>query len=116
MPLQQSPGRTQASLVWMQNEAPSTHWPLLQSLEQHSVWPVHPLPAVLQAVVSGWQVPPAQLPLQQVLPGPQAWLSATQLAAAQTPLLQLRLQQSVATAQGLPAAPQLAMIEAQVEV
>ena len=70
MPLQQSPARTQTSLVWMQNDAPSAQLPFLQSFEQH--WPlsVQPLPAVLQAVVSGWQIPPVQLPLQQVSPAP----------------------------------------------
>jgi hypothetical protein len=53
MPLQQSPGRTHTSFVWMQKEAPRTQLPLLQSFEQHWLLSVQPLPAVLQAVVRG---------------------------------------------------------------
>jgi hypothetical protein len=109
-PPQQSRSRAQTSPGWMQNEAPSTHLPPEQSPEQQPpATPPSPvvqgLPAVLQLVLSGWQVPPLQLPLQQADEEAQTWLSAMQLATfAQTPLVvsQRRLQQSVAAAQGPP--------------
>jgi hypothetical protein len=74
----------------MQNEAPRTHLPPVQSPEQHP--PPAPLvvsqglPAVEQVVLSGWHVPPVQVPLQQVDEELQVWLSAVQLVALlQTP-------------------------------
>ena len=46
------------------------------------------MPAVRQVVLSGWQVPPVQVPLQQPDEAVQAWLSAVQLVALlQTPRL-----------------------------
>jgi hypothetical protein len=89
-PPQQSRSRAQTSPGWMQKEAPSTHLPPEQSPEQHPPAPPsvaeQGLPAVEQVVLSGWQVPPVQVPLQQVDELPQAWLSAVQLAALlQTP-------------------------------
>ena len=89
-PPQQSRSRAQTSPGWMQNDAPSTHLPPEQSPEQHPPAPPsvaeHGLPAVEQVVLSGWQVPPVQVPLQQVDEPLQAWLSAVQLVALlQTP-------------------------------
>jgi hypothetical protein len=75
------------------------------------------LPAVRQAVLSGWHFEPLQLPLQQLAELVQVALSATQVVAvAQTwsVLSHCRLQQSVFTAQELPAAPQVLSREAQV--
>jgi hypothetical protein len=89
-PPQQSRSRAQTSPGWMQNEAPRTHLPPVQSPEQHP--PPAPLvvsqglPAVEQVVLSGWHVPPVQVPLQQVDEELQVWLSAVQLVALlQTP-------------------------------
>jgi hypothetical protein len=89
-PPQQSRSRAQTSPGWMQNEAPSTHLPAVQSPEQHPPAPPsvveHGLPAVRQVVLSGWQVPPVQVPLQQADEELQVWLSAVQLLALlQTP-------------------------------
>jgi hypothetical protein len=61
------------------------------------------LPAVLQVVVSGRQVPPEQPPLQQASFDVQAPLSEVQAAALQTPPLQLSEQQSVPAEQAPPA-------------
>ena len=74
----------------MQNDAPSAHLPPEQSPEQHPPAPPsvaeQGLPAVEQVVLSGWQLPPVQVPLQQVDEPLQAWLSAVQLVALlQTP-------------------------------
>jgi hypothetical protein len=74
----------------MQNEAPSRHLPPEQSPEQHPPAPPsvaeQGFPAVRQAVLSGWHVPPVQVPLQQADEALQAWLSAVQLVALlQTP-------------------------------
>lgn len=113
-PPQQSPSRTQMSPGWMQNEDPSTHLPFEQRPEQHP--PAGPLvveqgfPAVRQVVLSGWHVPPLQVPLQQADDCVQAALSAMQAAALlQTPRVasHCRLQQSVVAAQGAPAALQV---------
>jgi hypothetical protein len=75
-PPQQSRSRAQTSPGWMQNDAPSTHLPAVQSPEQHPPAPpsvgLHGLPAVRQVALSGWQVPPVQVPLQQVEPAVQA--------------------------------------------
>jgi hypothetical protein len=68
-PPQQSVSREQASLGWMQKEAPSTHLLLVHNPEQHRDVPpsaegaplsVHGFPAVRQVVVSGTHFPPAQ--------------------------------------------------------
>jgi hypothetical protein len=55
----------------MQYDEPSAHRPLLvHRPEQHSLPAAHVLPAVVQVGLgaTGWQVPPLQLPVQQVLP------------------------------------------------
>jgi hypothetical protein len=112
-PPQQSPSRTQTSPGWMQKEDPSVHVPPEQSPEQQP--PAGPLaveqafPAVRQAVLSGWQVPPLQVPLQQADEAVQVAWSARQAPAAHTPRVvsHCRLQQSVAAAQGTPAPPQV---------
>jgi hypothetical protein len=78
---------------------------------------VHGLPAVRQAVLSATHLPPEQLPPQQADESVQAWPSAVQLAALeQVPFVvsHCRLQQSVATAQELPAPLQVLTDEAQV--
>src|SRR6185503_14675308 len=119
-PPQQSRSRTQMSPGWMQNEEPSAQVPPLQRPEQQppappSVAVVQGLPAVRQVVLSGWHFPLAQVPLQQAAELVQVALSAVQLVAlAQTPPAHCRLQQSVLTRHGLPAARQLVTEEAQV--
>jgi len=113
-PPQQSRSRAQTSPGWMQNDEPSTHLPPSQSPEQQPPAPpevvaVQGLPAVRQAVLSGWHLPPVQVPLQHAAEELHAALSAVQLVAlAQTPLaVHWRLQQSVLAAQVAPAAPQV---------
>jgi len=72
---------------------------------------------VRQAVLSGWHFPPVQVPLQQPDELVQVAPSAIQVVAvAQTwsAASHCRLQQSVFTAQELPAAPQALSREAQV--
>jgi hypothetical protein len=74
----------------MQKDAPRTHFPPEQSPEQHPPAPpsvaVQGFPAVRQVVLSGWHLPPVQVPLQQVEESLQACLSAVQLVALlQTP-------------------------------
>jgi len=120
-PPQQSVSRAQTSPGWMQKEEPSEHVPFLQRPEQQPPAPPSAaeqgLPAVRQAVLSGWHFEPLQLPLQQLAELVQVALSATQVVAlAQTWSVpsHCRLQQSVFTAQELPAAPQLLSREAQV--
>jgi hypothetical protein len=53
----------------MQNEAPSTHLPPEQRPEQQPPAPPSVVeqgfPAVRQVVLSGWHLPPVQVPLQQ---------------------------------------------------
>jgi hypothetical protein len=79
----------------MQYETASAHLPPVQPCEQHSVLLLHGLPAVLQAGLSGWQVPFWQLPEQQALALVHAWLSARQdVAWAHLPPVQDRLQHS----------------------
>jgi hypothetical protein len=78
---------------------------------------VHGLPAVRQVVLSGWHFPAVQVPLQQLDELVQVAPSATHVVAlAQTlrAVSHWRLQQSVFTAQELPAAPQVLSREAQV--
>ena len=116
-PPQQSVLRAQTSPGWMQNEAPSTHLPPVQRPEQQSPAPLQGLPAVAQVVLSGTHVPPVQVPLQQPAEVVQAALSATQLVAlAHLPVAvsHWRLQQSVLTAQELPAPLQVLTDDAQV--
>jgi hypothetical protein len=120
-PPQQSVSRAQTSPGWMQKDEPSEHVPFLQRPEQQPPAPPsvaeQGLPAVKQAVLSGWHFEPLQFPLQQLDEVVQAALSATQVVAlAQTRrvLSHWRLQQSVFTAQELPAAPQVLSCEAQV--
>jgi hypothetical protein len=120
-PPQQSVSRTQTSPGWMQNEEPSAHVPPVHRPEQQPPAPpsvgAQGLPAVRQAVLSGWQVLPAQLPLQQLAESVQAAWSAVQLVALlQTPRVasHCRLQQSVLTAQELPGPLQVPTDEAQV--
>src|SRR5215471_6768832 len=98
----------------MHQDAPRTHLPALHRPEQQLLPPPSAvpqgLPAVAQAVLSGWQVP-LQLPLQQEPEVEQLWLSATQLdAVEQVPFVvsHWRLQQSVATAHELPGPEQVA--------
>jgi hypothetical protein len=106
----------------MQNEDPSAHVPFLQRPEQQPPAPpsaaeVQGLPEVRQVVLRGWHLPPVQVPLQQADELVQVALSAVQLVAlAQTPRVvsHCRLQQSVFTAQELPAAPQVVSRDAQV--
>jgi len=105
----------------MQNDDPSAHVPFLQRPEQQPPAPpavaVQGLPAVRQVVLSAWHFPPVHVPLQHPEEPVQVAPSATQVVAlAQTwrVLSHWRLQQSVFTAQELPAAPQALSREAQV--
>ena len=105
----------------MQKDDPRAHVPFLQRPEQQPPAPpagaVQGFPAVRQVVLSGWHFPPVQLPLQQVDELLQVTPSATQaVALAQTwrAPSHCRLQQSVFTAQELPATPQVLRFEAQV--
>jgi len=88
-PPQQSVSRAQTSPGWMQNDAPSTHFPPEQRPEQQlaalpsGALAVHGFPAVAQVVFSGWQCPPLQLPLQHCAESLQLALSAVQLAAVE---------------------------------
>jgi hypothetical protein len=59
-PVQQSVARAHTSPCWMQNDAPISQVPFVQSVEQHSVFPPHVLPAVLQLVLSAWHTLPTQ--------------------------------------------------------
>jgi hypothetical protein len=113
-PPQQSVSRAQASPGWMQNEEPSAQVPPEQRPEQQPLLAVHGLPAVLQVALSAAHLPPLQLPPQHSLELPQVAPSATQAAAPQTPRVvsHCRLQQSVATAQELPAPLQVLTDEA----
>jgi hypothetical protein len=105
----------------MQNDEPSAHVPFLQRPEQQPPAPplvaVQGLPAVRQVVLRGWHLLPVQVPLQHDAEVVQVALSAVQLVAlAQTrrAVSHWRLQQSVFTAQVLPAPPQVVIREAQV--
>ena len=87
-PVQQSVSREQTSPGWMHQKAPSAHVPFVHRPEQQVPAPAvpHGLPAVRQALLRGLQVPPVQVPLQQVDEPLQVWLSAVQLVAVlQTP-------------------------------
>jgi hypothetical protein len=110
-PPQQSVSREQASPGWMQNDEPSTQWPLLHRPEQH-VFAADPspdgaqgFPAVMHAVVRGWHFAPLQLWLQHSEEVVHAWLSATHAVADEQRCVVVshcRLQQSVAAAHELP--------------
>jgi hypothetical protein len=113
IPPQQSRGLEQTSPVWVQNEEPRSHLPLLQSFEQHSPLLVHAFPDVRQVPLSGWQAPFVHLPPQQAPSLVQVPLSATQVLDEQTPLLQTRLQQSVLAEQLAPAGAHLPTDDAQ---
>lgn len=116
-PPQQSVSRAQTSPGWMQNEAPSTHVPPVQSPEQQSAAALHGLPAVLQLAFSAPHVPPLQLPLQQAADEEQLAPSAVHAAAVEQtprPVSHCRLQQSVATPHELPGPLQVATDEPQV--
>ena len=95
--------------------------PFLHRPEQHPpavpAVAVQGLPAVRQVVLSAWHFPPVQVPLQHPEDPVQVAPSAIQaVAVAQRWLVasHWRLQQSVFTAQELPAAPQALSREAQV--
>jgi hypothetical protein len=64
--LQQSRSLKQRSLLAWHPEA-EAHLPLLQFVEQQSAPEAHDCPRTLHTVVTGAQVPPAQLPEQQLL-------------------------------------------------
>jgi hypothetical protein len=72
------------------------------------------LPAVLQLLLSGWQVP-LHTPLQQSPFAEQVFPSDVQAVAAQNPLApHCKEQQSVGAAQGVPCEAHLPTTEAQV--
>jgi hypothetical protein len=113
IPPQQSREFEQTSPVWVQNDEPRSHLPLLQSFEQQSPLLVHAFPEVRQVPLSGWHMPFVHLPPQQAPSLVQAPLSATQVLAEHTPLLQTRVQQSVLAEQLAPAAAHLPTDDAQ---
>jgi hypothetical protein len=113
IPPQQSRELEQTSPVWVQNDEPRSHFPFLQSFEQHSPLLAHALPEVRQVPLSGWHAPFVHLPPQQAPSLVQAPLSATQVLDEQTPLLQARVQQSVLAEQLAPAAAHLPTDDAQ---
>ena len=98
----------------MQNEAPSLQVPASHRLEQHWVLSVHGLPAVWQALLSGWHKPALQLPPQQDAESMQARLSARHALALQRPALQASEQHSVDDAQAPPVVVHLLMEATQV--
>jgi hypothetical protein len=117
MPPQQSVPRTHASPVWMQYDPPSEQWPPLQRCEQHWSSAEHSLPAVRHAGLSGAQVAPPHLPLQQLAlpPSEQPCPSDTHWAEPQKPLApQLSEQQSVGAKHGVPSAKHLPTDDPQV--
>jgi hypothetical protein len=102
VPVQQSGPDEQTSPIWLQNDD-TEQTPFLQSFEQHSAFAVQLLPSVLHVGFRVWQLPPAQLPLQQAALAVHAPLSLTH-AAAHVPPVQLSEQQSALAAQVPPAA------------
>src|SRR5260221_3245687 len=97
----------------MQNEPPSVHVPCaLQSPEQQSLSMLHLLPAVLHELFSVPQAPFTQEPLQHCALVVHLSVSDTQVVVEHLPLVQLKLQQSVAAAQALPPAEQVPTTEA----
>ena len=84
--------------------------------EQHSVFPPHVLPEVLHSRLSEPQVPPSHCPLQHSAPDWHAPESETQASAWQISPLQVRPQQSVGDAHGVPGAPQASETAAHVFV
>jgi hypothetical protein len=100
-PPQQSVGFAHTSPSWPQNED-ALHLPALHSPEQQSALPAQVLPSVLQVVLSGTQVPPVQLPLQQSLLEVHACLSAVHSPRLQTPLVHVPEQQSAADVHAAP--------------
>jgi hypothetical protein len=115
MPPQQSAPRTHASPVWMQYEAPSAQWPSVpHRLEQHWLPLVHALPAVLQVLLSGVQVP-LHCPLQHCELFAHAVPSEVHAVESQILLApQLSEQQSVGALHGTPAPAHLPTTDAQV--
>jgi len=109
-PAQHSKSLEQTSLVWTQNEGlPQT--PPLQVFEQHSPPVVQGLPEVLQAALSGVQVPPpipsgAHVPPQQSEPTAHAPLSATHCLLAHVPPAHENVQHSLPVVQVAPGALQ----------
>jgi hypothetical protein len=102
------------SPVWMQNDDPSLHTPPLHRLEQHWLLSVHGLPAVRQAVLSGWHAPPVQLPPQQEAESAHAWPSAMHALALQRLPAQSMEQHSVDATQPPPVTVHLLIEAAQV--
>jgi hypothetical protein len=102
------------SPVWMQNEAPSLQVPASHRLEQHWVLSVQGLPAVWQALPSGWHTPATQLPPQQEAESTQARLSAMHALALQRPAPQASEQHSVDDWQFPPVVVHLLMEATQV--
>jgi len=87
----------------MQNEEARTHFPLVQSLEQHSPFAAQELPAVLQELLSAAQAPAVQTPPQHAPLSVHACPSEAHWVPLQTPLTQLSDAQSVLALQFPPA-------------
>jgi hypothetical protein len=111
---QQSKSFEQTSFACTQNDEPSWQRPPVQRLEQHSESAAQVFPAVWQVVVSGAHVPAVQVPLQQLAPEVQAWLSEMHAVAPHLPATQLRLQHSVELPQLAPLGAHDAVLAAQV--
>jgi hypothetical protein len=113
MPEQQSLSRLHASPTWMHQEAPSWHLPALQRFEQQLELLVQALPAVRQAGLSAWQLPPEQMPLQQSSACAHVCPSDTHAGRPQTPLVHASPQQSVGTVQASPWPRQVLIVAVQ---
>ena len=107
LPPQQSRSLEQASPFWVQNEAAAPHRPFWQRPEQHSPFPPHGLPEVLQVALSGVQVPFPHLPPQHWASVVQAVLSAVHCVVEQLPLTHENVQHSLFALQAAPEAVQL---------
>jgi hypothetical protein len=83
-PVQHSSAREHTSPICVQNEARSSHLPPVQSLEQHWLFPLQVLPAVLHSRFSALHWPLSQVPLQHCVPSEQPPPSDTQAAAWHT--------------------------------
>lgn len=116
LPLQQSALAVQMSFSWTQYDTFCEHAPSSQSAEQQSESLSQELPDDLQATspLMSLQLPPSQMPLQQLSPSPHSEPSSRHAVSLQVPASQLKEQQSVFAAQSLPSSPQTITLRPQV--
>jgi hypothetical protein len=113
-PPQQSRGFEHTSPSCAHHDPPGSQTPALQYFEQQSSLAVHALPEVRHEPLSGWHLPPLQLPPQHWPLLVQAPLSETQMFPPHTPLLHENEQQSVDELHAAPAATHRPTVEMQV--